>query len=72
MRVHRIPNSTATAQSDVRPTGPALDRDIKVTLADGREYVHKTRASSCTIALRLAVDEAARRGWDVVQLEIVA
>ena len=72
MRARRVPNSTTTTQPDVRPAGPALDRDIKVTLADGREYVHKTRASSHTIALRLAVDEAVRRGWDVVRLEIIA
>lgn len=71
MRPRRVPNVGGGSDQPARPTGPALDRDVRMTWADGSEMVHKTRSSSPTVSLRLAIDEAARWGWDVVRVEIV-
>jgi len=61
------------AQPEQAPkrTGAALDYDVRLTFADGGTFVHKSRASSSSYALRLAVDHAVREGLDAVRAEVV-
>lgn len=62
---------TVGAPQVPRPSGPAKDYDVTATLADGTTRIYKSRASSSTLALRLAVDNAIREVRDVIKLEVV-
>jgi len=65
-----VRNRTPARQDAPKPRGEARDYDVTATLADGSSLVHRSRASSPTLALYLACHELVRREVDAVKVEV--
>jgi hypothetical protein len=71
MSARRIVTPTRRLAGELPPVREARDYTVRLTLANNLTHEHRSRASSPTLALRLAVDVATREGWVVVRAEVV-